>query len=145
MLDGMNSAAITTVNFITSIPVIIVTAAFCLLFIWILRKVWRMIFKERKKIHYVLAPVTFEPQKTKKKRTKNKESLTETPDKETERENAEEILDKIMETKTENNVVPPKEPEKEEEVNTSNTNEFPEPEVIELSEEPENVKDKREN
>ena len=57
MLDGMENSVQLFVSIITSIPVIIVIAAFGILFIWLLKKVWKKVFKKDGRVKYLLMPV----------------------------------------------------------------------------------------
>ncbi len=63
MIDGMENAVETLVSIITSIPVIIIVTAFILFFIWIIRKLWRKIFKtDKHHIKYMWMPVEMTPE-----------------------------------------------------------------------------------
>lgn len=63
MIDGMENAVETLVGIITSIPVIIIVTAFILFFIWIIRKLWRKIFKtDKRRIKYMWMPVEMTPE-----------------------------------------------------------------------------------
>lgn len=74
-VDSIEDAVSVLVGIITSIPVIIIVTAFALLFIWILRKIWRRIFKKDKRIKYMLVPVGIE-QELKKNIPEQKEVVS---------------------------------------------------------------------
>ncbi len=57
MIDGMETSVQVFVGIITSIPVIIIIAAFGILFIWFLKKVWKKVFKKDGRVKYLLMPV----------------------------------------------------------------------------------------
>ena len=57
MVEGIERSAQTFVAIITGIPVFIVILFFASIFIWIIRKIWKKIFKTDKGIKYVLMPV----------------------------------------------------------------------------------------
>ena len=58
MIDGMENAVETLVGIIAAIPVIVIITSFSILFLWILRKVWRKVFKRDKYGYkYMFMPV----------------------------------------------------------------------------------------
>ncbi len=58
LIDGMEGAVTVFVSIITSIPVIVIITAFVILFLWLLRKVWRKVFgKKDIDFQYMLVPV----------------------------------------------------------------------------------------
>ena len=58
MVDGIEQAAETFVGIIAAIPVIIIVTAFGFLFLWILHKIWKKIFKRKGSyIKYIRVPV----------------------------------------------------------------------------------------
>lgn len=75
MIDGMENAVTTLVDIIASIPVIIIVTSFGILFLWILRKVWRKVFKRDKYGYkYMFMPVAINDEQLKTPNTNgNKE------------------------------------------------------------------------
>lgn len=59
IISGIENAVSVFVGILTSIPVIIIITAFVLLFIWIVRKIWRKMFKKGNNIRYMIVPVGY--------------------------------------------------------------------------------------
>lgn len=57
ILDGMENAVKTFVRIIAAIPVIIIVTAFIILFIWVLKKVLRKIFKRDRNYRFAIIPI----------------------------------------------------------------------------------------
>ena len=62
-LEGIESAVEVFVGIIAAIPVIIIVTGFAILFIWLLRKIWRKVFKtDKHHIRYMWMPVEVTPE-----------------------------------------------------------------------------------
>lgn len=59
LVEGIENAVSVFVGILTSIPVIVIITAFVLLFIWVIRKIWRKIFKKDTYIRYMFVPVGY--------------------------------------------------------------------------------------
>lgn len=65
-VDGISNAAEALVTIITGLPLIAIVTAFILIFIWILRKIVKKMFKKKTAIRYTLVPVVEETGETEK-------------------------------------------------------------------------------
>ncbi len=78
VLEGIESAVEVFVGIITAIPVIIIVTGFAILFIWLLRKIWRKVFKtDKRSIRYMWMPVEVTPE-TKQQTPVKKDDATNT-------------------------------------------------------------------
>ena len=77
MIDGIEEAVDTFVSIITAIPTIAIVCAFGIFFLWLIRKIWRKVFRRsgnRQKVRYMLIPMVQSIEQTNDK----KESVTVT-------------------------------------------------------------------